>query len=158
MDEEPSSSRLSSFMSKDGKIWSSVPIVGRPRAENYISVCRGGPVTATMRNPSAIFKSFQAPEIVRIIVRVKEKEIYTFIDLTLFAGVFESNGQPSHELWGKNGNPIYMAMVSTMWYKLMFEWWRYHKIHSTCKKQNGCHRRYLEHAHVKKSKLSRKEE
>lgn len=155
MDEEPSSSSsTTSYKSKDGKIWSSVPPgTGRPRAHNCPTVGREGPVIGTMRNPISIFKSLLTPEIVSIIVRetnrkaqqmcrnwsemnpdkpplvwtqpVTETEMYAFFGLTLFAGIFGSNVQPSHELWGHNGNPIYRATMSANRYKVILKYIRF---------------------------------
>lgn len=41
-----------------------------------------------------------------------EKEMYAYLGLLLFAGVFNSNKQPAKELWAPYNHPIYKA---TMW-------------------------------------------
>lgn len=52
-------------------------------------------------------------------------EMYAFFGLTLFAGIFGTNVQPSHELWGHNGNPIYRATMSATRYKLILKYIRF---------------------------------
>lgn len=115
------------YRSKDGKIWNcNPPPNSRPRAHTQHIVSRTGPKIGTLRNPISIFKNLISPEINSVIARetkrrandsyriwneghptakqhvwkaVKENELYAFIGLLLFSGVFSENSRPTKGMW-----------------------------------------------------------
>lgn len=107
------------FASKDGTAWmKQPPPTGRPQAHNVPIATRAGPVSGFVLSPIAKFKAYMTPEMVDIICRetnrraaavirawneahaqskpkvwtaTNENELYAFIGLLLFSGLFNSN-------------------------------------------------------------------
>lgn len=52
-------------------------------------------------------------------METNETEIYAFIGLLLFFGMFNTNTQPAQELWKPHHDDIYMATMSLHRYKLL---------------------------------------
>lgn len=131
------------------------PATGRPRAHTIpplgtkMGVQRCISSTAT---PVQIFKSLMSPELVSVIVRetnrrahesfrkwneehpdsvprkwdeVKETELYAFIGLLLFAGVFTQNSQPTKEMWAQYNQPIYKATMSLVRFRQLLTYIRF---------------------------------
>lgn len=128
------------YSCKDGIMWiKAPPPTGRPRAHNMPVAARAGPIGNFVQNPISIFKQFVTPEIIDIICRetnrkanhivrtwneahptanpkvwqpTNENELYAFIGLLLFSGLFNSNTQPTKELWAPYHHDIYTATMS----------------------------------------------
>lgn len=141
------------FQCKDGIPWmKNPPSTGRPQAHNVPIVGRAGPIGSFVQNPIAIFKSFVTPEMVDIICRetnrkanelirvwneahlttppkvwipTNEKELYAFIGLLLFSGLFDTNTQPTKELWAPYHHDIYTATMSLKRFNILLRYIRF---------------------------------
>lgn len=129
------------YISKNGTKWfKDIPVLGRIRAHNCVNFTRNrpGPSPCLIADPLAIFKSFIDENMVHIIIRetnrkgaeitnkwnkshllqqkkwtpVTLKEFYAYLGVLLYSGCYQSNTEPTKELWSSTHNPLYKATMS----------------------------------------------
>lgn len=103
-----------------------MPVVGRLRKHNVLRTGPVGPKTPATRH-SDIFQMIMSPDIINIIVGETNRraavrfpawelttptEMYAFLGLVLYAGVFNSSKVPVTELWAPEFFPIFKGTMS----------------------------------------------